>query len=60
MDVGVWQAPPNQVGDAVTAALKAGYRHIDDAWAYHVSFRDFRLFDVASISKVLMLMLVRY
>ncbi|TBU21995.1 NADP-dependent oxidoreductase domain-containing protein [Dichomitus squalens] len=32
--LGVWQAPPNQVGDAVTAALKAGYRHIDGAWAY--------------------------
>ena len=34
---GVWQAAPNEVGQAVKAALKTGYRHIDDAWAYQVS-----------------------
>ncbi|KAI1783566.1 NADP-dependent oxidoreductase domain-containing protein [Ganoderma leucocontextum] len=33
--LGVWKAPPNQVGGAVKAALEAGYRHIDGAWAYH-------------------------
>jgi diketogulonate reductase-like aldo/keto reductase len=32
--LGVWLAKPNEVGDAVKAALKAGYRHIDGAWAY--------------------------
>jgi hypothetical protein len=32
--LGVWQAAPNEVGKAVEAALKAGYRHIDGAWAY--------------------------
>ena len=37
---GVWQAAPNEVGTAVKAALKAGYRHIDDAWVYGV--RPFR------------------
>ena len=35
--VGVWKAPPNQVGGAVKAALETGYRHIDGAWAYQVS-----------------------
>ncbi|KAM5540762.1 hypothetical protein V8D89_005406 [Ganoderma adspersum] len=32
--LGVWKAPPNQVGGAVKAALETGYRHIDGAWAY--------------------------
>ncbi|RDX48821.1 hypothetical protein OH76DRAFT_1351665 [Lentinus brumalis] len=32
--LGVWQAKPNEVGQAVLAALKTGYRHIDDAWSY--------------------------
>ncbi|KAI0738888.1 NADP-dependent oxidoreductase domain-containing protein [Daedaleopsis nitida] len=32
--LGVWQATPNEVGEAVKAALKTGYRHIDDAWVY--------------------------
>ncbi|KIP02979.1 hypothetical protein PHLGIDRAFT_78304 [Phlebiopsis gigantea 11061_1 CR5-6] len=31
---GVWKAGPGEVGQAVSAALKAGYRHIDGAWAY--------------------------
>ena len=33
---GVWQAGSGEVGQAVKAALAAGYRHIDDAWAYGV------------------------
>lgn len=32
--IGVWKAPPNEVGGAVKAALAAGYRHIDGAWIY--------------------------
>ncbi|KAJ7166330.1 NADP-dependent oxidoreductase domain-containing protein [Mycena crocata] len=32
--LGVWQAKPNEVGQAVKTALKAGYRHIDGAWIY--------------------------
>ncbi|KAJ6477162.1 NADP-dependent oxidoreductase domain-containing protein [Mycena vitilis] len=32
--LGVWQAKKDEVGNAVTAALKAGYRHIDGAWIY--------------------------
>ena len=33
---GVWKAGKGEVGQAVKAALAAGYRHIDDAWAYRV------------------------
>lgn len=33
---GVWKAGRGEVGQAVKAALAAGYRHIDGAWAYHV------------------------
>ncbi|KAH6912568.1 NADP-dependent oxidoreductase domain-containing protein [Coprinopsis sp. MPI-PUGE-AT-0042] len=32
--LGVWRAEPGKVGDAVKAALQAGYRHIDGAWIY--------------------------
>ncbi|KAI9065994.1 hypothetical protein FKP32DRAFT_1756257 [Trametes sanguinea] len=32
--LGVWQAGKGEVGEAVRTALKAGYRHIDGAWAY--------------------------
>ncbi|KAJ7887252.1 NADP-dependent oxidoreductase domain-containing protein [Mycena olivaceomarginata] len=32
--LGVWRAGPNEVGEAVKTALKAGYRHIDGAWIY--------------------------
>lgn len=32
--LGTWQAEPGAVGDAVIAAVKAGYRHIDCARAY--------------------------
>lgn len=33
---GTWQIPNGQkTYDAVAAALKAGYRHIDTAWQYH-------------------------
>ncbi|KAH8825923.1 NADP-dependent oxidoreductase domain-containing protein [Flagelloscypha sp. PMI_526] len=32
--LGVWKAGRGEVGAAVKAALKAGYRHIDDAWIY--------------------------
>lgn len=32
--LGTWQAAPGEVAKAVEAALKAGYRHIDCAWAY--------------------------
>ena len=31
---GVFQTPPDETRDAVTAALAAGYRHIDTAAAY--------------------------
>ncbi|GAA4398369.1 aldo/keto reductase [Fodinibacter luteus] len=31
---GVWQVPDDEVGPAVTAALEAGYRHIDTARIY--------------------------
>ncbi|KAJ6830871.1 aldo-keto reductase family 4 member C9-like [Iris pallida] len=33
--LGTWQADPGVVGAAVTAAVKAGYRHIDCARAYN-------------------------
>ncbi|MCJ1235152.1 hypothetical protein MMC14_003118 [Varicellaria rhodocarpa] len=32
--LGTWQSKPNEVADAVTVALKKGYRHIDTALAY--------------------------
>lgn len=32
--LGVWKAEPADVKGAVKAALEAGYRHIDEAWAY--------------------------
>ncbi|KAI0629805.1 NADP-dependent oxidoreductase domain-containing protein [Trametes polyzona] len=32
--LGVWKAEKDEVGEAVKTALKAGYRHIDGAWAY--------------------------
>jgi len=32
--LGTWQSKPNEVRNAVAAAIKAGYRHIDTAFAY--------------------------
>jgi len=34
LGLGVFQTPPEETRDAVTAALRAGYRHIDTAAAY--------------------------
>lgn len=34
MGLGVWQTPPQETEQAVSAALRAGYRHIDTAAAY--------------------------
>ena len=34
LGLGVFQTPPDETRDAVTAALQAGYRHIDTAAAY--------------------------
>jgi diketogulonate reductase-like aldo/keto reductase len=34
LGLGVFQTPPDETRDAVTAALEAGYRHIDTAAAY--------------------------
>ena len=34
LGLGVFQTPPDETRDAVTAALRAGYRHIDTAAAY--------------------------
>ncbi|KAN0084071.1 NADP-dependent oxidoreductase domain containing protein [Tylopilus felleus] len=31
---GTWQSKPNEVARAVETALRAGYRHLDCAWAY--------------------------
>ncbi|KAF8551590.1 Aldo/keto reductase [Imleria badia] len=32
--LGTWQSKPNEVAHAVETALRAGYRHLDCAWAY--------------------------
>ena len=33
--LGTWQSKPNEVKDAVSAALRMGYRHIDAAAVYN-------------------------
>ncbi|XBJ18403.1 hypothetical protein VPH35_009579 [Triticum aestivum] len=38
--LGTWQIEPDVVGDAIYAAVKAGYRHIDCAPAYHNQKQD--------------------
>ena len=34
LGLGTFLSQPNEVAQAVEAALKAGYRHIDGAWVY--------------------------
>jgi len=36
--LGTWKAAPGQVRDAVSYALKNGYKHIDGALCYQVCF----------------------
>ncbi|MBG0511617.1 aldo/keto reductase [Agrobacterium sp. MOPV5] len=35
LGLGVWKTPPDVTSSAVDAALRAGYRHVDTAAAYH-------------------------